>query len=103
MAKPSSRMRDGLQSRGDGRWTATLYLGRSEPDANGKRRIIQKTVSLGKCTRAQAKARREELAVALRKDELVLPSRRTLGDWLTTWLDEAVAPTKRTNTLIVYR
>jgi integrase len=102
MAKPSSRMRDGLQSRGDGRWTATLYLGRSEPDANGKRRIIQKTISLGKCSRQEARAKREELLVAMRKDELVVPSRRTVGEWLKTWLDESIRPAKRTNTVIVY-
>jgi integrase len=95
-------MKDGLVSRGKGRWSTTLYLGRSEPDEHGKRKIIQKSVSLGKCSRQEARAKREELLVAMRRDELVLPSRRTVGEWLKTWLDESVRPSKRRNTVIVY-
>ena len=74
-----------------------------EPDpATGKRRILQKSISLGKCTRVEARAKREELLVALRKDEAVLPSKRTLGDWLRTWLNESVRPALRQNSIDSY-
>ena len=51
-----TKMRDGLIQRGAGRWTAALTLGYSEPDpVTGKRRILTKWISLGKCTRQQAR------------------------------------------------
>jgi hypothetical protein len=90
-------MRGGLIQRGKGRWTASIFLGYSEPDAvTGKRRILQKWISLGKCTRAEAKIKRDELQVAVHKQEFVAPNRtRTVGEWLAVWLDESVRPARR--------
>jgi hypothetical protein len=42
------------------------------------------------------------MLVALRKNTLVLPSRRTVGEWLTTWLDESVRPARRVRTVTSY-
>ena len=92
MAKTKARMRDGLVQRGAGRWTAVFHLGYSDPDETGKRKLLQKSISLGRCTRAEAKARRDELAVSIRRDEFVAPAKRTVGEWLATWLRRPCDP-----------
>lgn len=98
------KMRDGLVQRGEGRWTTFIHMGYGEPDpVTGKRRLLQKWVSLGRCTRAQAKAKRDELLVALRKGEFVEPSKATVGEWLTTWLSESVKPARRPSTYDHYK
>src|SRR5215212_4273457 len=103
MAKTKNRMRDGLVQRGQGRWTAVFTLGYSDPDpVTGKRKLLQKSISLGKCTRAEAKARRDELAVSIRRNEFVAPTKRTLGEWLETWFTETVRSARRPRTVVTY-
>src|SRR5262245_15846010 len=99
-----AKMRDGLISRGAGRWTAVLNLGLSAPDpVTGHRKPVQRWVSLGKCTRQEAKKRREELMVRARAGELPEPTKATVGEWLATWMAEAVKPARRMNTVAVYQ
>jgi hypothetical protein len=53
------RMKDGLIQRGEERWTAAISIGYSDPDpVTEKRRVVQNCVSLGECTRREAKAKR---------------------------------------------
>jgi integrase len=104
MAK-KSKMRDGLIERGRGRWTAVFHLGYSDPDPiTGRRRILQKSISLGKCSsRSEAKARRDELAVSIRHGDFVQPSKQGVGEWLRTWFDESVRSARRPRTVVTYR
>ena len=46
----------------DGGFSPRLLRPRGE---KGKRKLLQKSISLGKCTRSEAKARRDELAVSI--------------------------------------
>jgi integrase len=74
-----------------------------DPDpVTGKRKLLQKSISLGKCTRAEAKARRDELAVSIRRNEFVAPTKRTLGEWLETWFTETVRSARRPRTVVTY-
>jgi integrase len=64
---------------------------------------VQRWVSLGKCSRRDAKKKREALLVDARKGELVEPTKVTLGEWLNTWMTEAVKPTSRRHTVACYQ
>jgi integrase len=104
MAK-KAKMRDGLIERGRGRWTAVFHLGYSDPDPiTGKRRILQKYIALGKCSggRPEAKARRDEVAVSIRRGDFVQPSKRSVGEWLDTWFEETVRAARRARTVVTY-
>jgi integrase len=64
---------------------------------------LQKSKSLGRSTLAEAKARRDELAVSIRRGEFVQPSKQTLAEWLNVWLDESVRSARRGNTVLSYQ
>ena len=64
---------------------------------------MQKSKSLGRCTLAEAKAQRDELAVSIRRGEFVQPSKQTLAEWLNVRLDESVRSARRGNTVLSYQ
>ena len=76
----------------------------SDPDPLPRRRqLLQKSISVVKCTRAKAKARRDELAVSIRRNEFVAPTKLTLGEWLRIWVEDNMRPVRRMNTLAAYQ
>ena len=91
-------MRYGLVQRGEGRWTAVFTLGYSEPDpVTGKRKLLQKSMSLGKCTRAEGRSGGMQWRYRIHRTKL------TLGERLTTSLEESVGPIRRMNTIEAYQ
>lgn len=84
-----------IHQRKDGRWVATVELG----FVNGKRR--RKNV-YGK-TRKEVTTKLREIQQELDKGLTVFTDGRRLDDFLTTWLDEVVAPSVRPRTLESYR
>ena len=64
---------------------------------------MQKSKSLGRCTVPEAKARRDELALSIRRGEFVQPSKQTLAQSLNVWLDESVRSARRGNTVLSYQ
>jgi len=64
---------------------------------------LQKSKSLGRCTVPEAKARRDELALSIRRGEFVQPSKQTLAQSLNVWLDESVRSARRGNTVLSYQ
>ncbi len=77
----------GLFEQADGKWVAQLSIG-----PRGHRKIVQRV----RPTRAAAKAALDDL-----KDDLkagVAPSKRSLGSYLQSWLDDSAKPTISANT-----
>ena len=76
-----TRMRDGIVKRGS-RWAYKLELPRDP--GTGKRR--QQWVS-GFPTRKAAEADRDEARARVRRGTYVVPTRQTVGEYLSEWLD----------------
>ena len=83
-----------IHQRKDGRWVATVELG----FVNGKRR--RKNV-YGK-TRKEVTTKLREVQQDLAQGLAVFTDDRRLDDFLTTWLDEVVAPSTKPRTLESY-
>src|SRR5438874_10397327 len=95
------KMKGGIISRGKNSWALVLDLGYvAQPDGTRKRK--QKWVTF-KGTKEQAKTKRNELVHALNHGEFVEPTKLTLGEWLTEWLEKSVKPTKRIQTYGTYK
>jgi integrase len=68
----------------------------------GKRKRKQKWVSFGG-TKKEAGDKLTELVRSANRGEFVEPTKLTVGEWLTEWLDKSVKPTKRLRTYKTYR
>ena len=80
------------------RATAVFTLGYSEPDpVTGKRKLLQKSMSPGKCTRAEGRPGGMQWRYRIHRTKL------TLGERLTTSLEESVGPIRRMNTIEAYQ
>lgn len=95
-------MRGSIKQRSAGSWALIFDLGYTTDPATGKRRRRQKRVTV-RGTKKQAQAHLNDLLRSANRGELVEPSKRTLADWLTEWLDKAIKPpAKRPGTYRVY-
>ena len=81
------RLRRGLQDRFD--------------DREGKKRIQKWRTIRG--SKKQAQKKLTEILRDLDKGEYVERSNQTLGEWLTSWLEKAVKPSRRASTYRRYR
>ena len=96
-----ARMRDGLVQRGEGRGRPYLPSATASQIQSPASASSYEVDGLGKCTRAEAKARRD--AVAVRSAERIHRTKLTLGERLTTSLEESVGPIRRMNTIEAYQ
>src|SRR5579871_3612811 len=88
-------MRGSLRQRGKNSWRLTLEFGyRRDPDT-GKLKRIQKYETY-RGTKKQAEARLNELTHDVQHDTYIAPDKRTVGEWLTAWVDLAIKPPQRT-------
>src|SRR5499425_1935878 len=96
MAKKRGNNEGTIARRKDGRWTASITVGRDPATGKPKRAWFY-----GK-TRQEAA---EQLAKALREKQqgtFVAPHKLTLGEWLSTWLLEYKKPRVRSITFDTY-
>lgn len=80
-----------------GRWRVTLDLGKKP---SGGR--LQKWITF-RGTKGEAKKHLRNLLTAADKGELVVPSKRTLGEWLAEWLEKSVKVKHGSRTYETYR
>ncbi|PWT80446.1 MAG: hypothetical protein C5B57_12210 [Blastocatellia bacterium] len=88
-------MRGSLKQRGAQTWLLTLEFGyRRDPDT-GKTKRIQKFITFHG-TKRQAETRLNDLTRHVQHDTFVEPDKRTVGQWLDSWVDLAIKPPQRT-------
>jgi integrase len=85
-----------VSRRADGRWVATISIGR---DKNGR---IQRRAVYGR-TQREAVAHLRKLQADLASGAPVTPDKTRLGEFLDRWLEDAARPCVAFNTLRIYR
>jgi integrase len=93
-------MRGSLKQRSKGSWSLILDLG-YEPDAAGILKRRQKWHTF-RGTKKQAEDKLTELLNTVRTDEYVDPSKLTVGQWLTEWIDNSAKPHLRPASYVRY-
>jgi integrase len=88
-------MRGHLVQRYEGSWSIVLDLGYEADTATGKMKRRQKWITV-RGSKRDAEARLAELVRDVNRGELVMPHKRTVGEWLEEWLDKAIKPPART-------
>jgi Site-specific recombinase XerD len=97
MVKQKARRVGTVEARGENRWLVRVFLGR---DDLNKRKYAAKTV-LG--SRKDAEMTLATMVAAQDQGTFVAPSKQTLGDFLTQWLDNDVSMKVSEGTLVTYR
>ena len=82
-------MRGYLKKRPKDSWTIVITVGRKVDPKTGKSRPDQKWFTV-KGTKKEAEAKLAELIHQYNRGELVEPTKMTVGEWLTRWLDAYV-------------
>jgi integrase len=95
-------MKGTIVQRYKGTWSLIIDLGYQSDPATGTPKRKQKWITV-KGTKRDAQDRLNELLRDVRHAEFVEPSKRTLGQWLTEWLEVAVKPAKRPRTYDTYK
>jgi integrase len=88
-------MRGSLRQRGEKTWLLTLEFGYRRDPETGKSKRIQKYITFHGNKR-QAETRLNELTRDVQHDTFIEPDKRTVGEWLDTWVDLAIKPPQRT-------
>src|SRR5262245_19544680 len=88
-------MRGSLRQRGEGRWLLTLEFGYRRDPETGKSKRLQKYVTF-RGTKREAEARLNDLTRDVQHDSFIAPDKRTVGEWLDSWVDLAIKPPQRT-------
>jgi len=84
-------LRGSIRTRYKGSWNIILDMGyRADPET-GKPKRIQKWYTI-RGTKRDAEKKLAELLHAANRNELVEPTKMTLGTWLETWLETAIKP-----------
>ena len=95
-------MRGSITQRSRGSWSLILDLG-YEPDAKtGKLRRKQKWHTF-RGSRKKAEEKLTELLETVRTGQYVDPTKTTLGEWLSDWIDVSVKPTVRPASYVRYK
>lgn len=93
-------MRGSIRRRSQGSYTLKFDLG-LQPDANGHLKRKQHCQTF-RGTKKQAETKLNELIRAAHRGELVDPSKMTVGEWLTDWIEVSAKPYIRGATYIRY-
>src|SRR5579862_2081259 len=88
-------MRGSLRQRGEKTWLIVLEFGYRRDHETGKNKRIQKYVTYHG-TKRQAEAHLNELTTDVQHDTFIAPDKRTVAEWLDTWVDLAIKPPQRT-------
>ena len=88
-------MRGSVVQRYKGSWSIVLDLGYQTNPATGTRRRKQQWITI-RGTRRDAENRLGDLLRDAQRGELVVPHKRTFGEWLDEWLAKAIKPPART-------
>ncbi len=97
MTKQKARRVGTIEPRGDNRWLVRVFLSRNE---EGKRVYASKTV-VG--SRKEAETALSTMVAQQDQGTFVAPSKQTLGDYLTRWLDNDVSMKVTEGTMVGYR
>ena len=96
-------MRGSIKKRYEGSWSLILELGYQPDPKTGAMKRKQKWITF-RGNQRQAEKKLAELVNAHNNNELVEPSKVTVGEWLLEWVDKAIKPPKkRQGTYNVYR
>src|ERR1051325_3174171 len=88
-------MRGSLRQRGEKTWLIVLEYGyRTDPETGKNKRIQKYETYHG--TKKQAEGRLNELTVDVPPATYIAPDKRTVGEWLDSWLELAIKPPRRT-------
>ena len=88
-------MRGSLKQRSPGSWTLILDLGYVEDAATGRRKRRQQWITV-RGTKRDAETRLNTLLTEATDGTFVTPSKRTVGAWLSEWVEKAIKPPMRT-------
>lgn len=88
-------MTGSLKQRYEGSWSLILDLGYRRDLVTGKSKRQQKWITF-RGTKKDAQTKLTELLNDQHKGVFVEPTKRTLGEWLTEWLDKAIKPPHKT-------
>jgi integrase len=88
-------MRGSLRQRSNGSWLLTLEFGYRYDPETGRNKRIQKYITFHG-TKRQAETRLNDLIRDVQHDTFIQPDKRTVGEWLDTWVDLAIKPPQRT-------
>jgi integrase len=96
-------MRGSIRTRYKGSWNIILDMGYRPDPETGKPRRVQKWYTV-RGTKRDAEKKLAELLHQANRNELVEPTKMTLGQWLDEWLETAIKPpNKRFLTYRSYR
>jgi len=95
-------MRGSITQRSRGSWSLILDLGYEPDPRTGKLRRKQKWHTF-RGSRKKAEEKLTELLETVRTGQYVDPSKTTLGEWLTDWIDVSVKPTVRPASYVRYK
>jgi integrase len=84
-------MRGSIRTRYKGSWNIILDLGYQPDPQTGQPKRKQKWYTI-RGTKRDAETKLAELLHAVNRNELIEPTKLTLGTWLETWLETAIKP-----------
>lgn len=87
-------MRGSLKQRYEGSWSLILDRGYQTDPTTGKTKRCQKWITFHG-SKKQAQKKLTELVNAHNNGAFVEPSKLTVGEWLTAWLEKAIKPPKK--------
>jgi len=88
-------MRGSLRQRGAGSWLLTLEFGYRRDSATGKTARARKFITF-RGTKREAESKLNDLIADVQHDTFIEPDKRTVAEWLDTWVDLAIKPPQRT-------
>jgi len=89
-------MRGSLRQRGAGSWLLTLEFGYRRDSATGKTTRARKFITF-RGTKREAESKLNDLIADVQHDTFIEPDKRTVAEWLDTWVDLAIKPPQRTH------
>jgi integrase len=96
-------MRGSIRKRYQGSWNIILDVGYQIDPETGQQKRVQKWFTV-RGTKREAEAKLAELLHDANRSQLVEPSKITVAEWLTEWLETAIKPpSKRLRTYETYK
>src|SRR5688572_23958713 len=95
-------MRGSIRQRSKGSWRITLEFGYVRDPLTERTKRVQKFITF-RGTKRQAQDKLQDLLSAANRGEYVEPSKVTLGEWLTDFLDVSVKLRCRPSTYTRYK
>src|SRR2546430_3361665 len=88
-------MRGSLRQRGEKTWLLILEFGYRRDPETGKNKRLQKFITF-RGNKREAETKLNDLTRDVQHDTFIEPNKRTVGEWLDTWVDLAIKPPQRT-------